>query len=390
MFEIDDRFLIFAVTGSQAYGLAIDGVSDIDLKGLFIAPKPYYLGLKQIEQIEGKGDLPQGVLRNRGVFTSEEGTKGLSKIDWMPEKFNWLQGNDFVLYELKKYLSLLRNANPNIQEMLWLDSYEYLHPLAQLLIENRQKFLTKKVKASYIGYANAQLKKVETHRKWLLNPPQKLPIPADFGFTELYKPLSLSELNAFFYFLWLVVRDCIEYLQPAEELRNLLLEKIDYKQVFLDHRFPEEAQRQIQEYTLASSDFMKLTFASRQYLAARKEWDSYQSWQKNRNSKRKEMEAKCGFDAKHASHALRLLYTGQEIIKTKTLIVDRRIAGDADYLLEVKKGNFPYEEVISECDRVYNEIKSIQEKDIDLPDRVDENLLNYLCIELVEKMGFSS
>jgi hypothetical protein len=157
----------------------------------------------------------------------------------------------------------------------------------------------------------------------------------------------------------------------------------------IDDRFPEEADRQIQEYTLASSDFMKLTFSSRQYLAARKEWDSYQSWQKYRNSKRKEIEAKCGFDAKHASHALRLLYTGREIIQTKTLIVDRRKAGDADYLLEVKKGNVSYEEVMAECDRVYNEIKSIDERDIDLSDRVDEDLLNHLCIELVEKLKFN-
>jgi uncharacterized protein len=381
MFDIDDRFLIVAITGSQAYGLAIDGVSDTDLKGLFIAPKPYYLGLKNIEQIEGKGE--------EGIFTSGEGGKGLIKIDWIPENFSYLQGNDFVLYELRKYLSLLRNANPNIQEMLWIDSYEYLHPSANLLIENRENFLTKQVKSSYIGYANAQLKKVETHRKWLLNPPQKKPEPIDFGFSDLYKPLSLSELNAFFYFLWLVVRDCIEYLQPAEELRNLLLEKIDYKQLFLDHRFPEEAHRQMQEYTLASSDFMKLTFASRQYLSARREWDSYQSWHKHRNSKRREMEAKCGFDAKHASHALRLLYTGKEIIKTKTLIVDRRQAGDAEYLLEVKKGNVAYEEVMAECDRVYNEIKSISDRDIDLPDRVDEDFLNDICIQLVEKIGFS-
>jgi predicted nucleotidyltransferase len=80
--------------------------------------------------------------------------------------------------------------------------------------------------------------------------------------------------------------DCIEYLQPAEELKTLLQEKIDYKQIFLNHRFPEDAQRPIQEYTNASADFMRLTFASRQYLAAKKDWNSYQTWQKNRNPKR--------------------------------------------------------------------------------------------------------
>ncbi len=378
--NLDDRFLMIAITGSVAYGLAIEGVSDIDVKGLFIAGKPYYLGLKHIEQLEGKGET--------GAFTSNQKEKGLRKVDWETDKFQFLEGKDFVLYELRKYLSLLRNANPNIQEMLWLDSYLYLHPLGKLLIENRNKFLTKKVKASYIGYANAQLRKVQTHRKWLLDPPQSKPKPEDFGFNDLYKPLTLAEINAFFYFLWLVVRDCIEYLDPAEELRDLLLERIDYKQVFLEHRFPEDAQKQIQEYTHASSDFMELTYASRRYLAAQKEWKNYQSWKEHRNEKRRVMERKCGYDAKHASHALRLLYTGREIIQKKTLIVDRRQAGDGEYLLAVKQGNVAYEEVMAECDRVYNEIKGIDNKDIDLPDGVDEDFLTDLCIELVESMGF--
>jgi hypothetical protein len=378
--NLDERFLILAITGSQAYGLAIEGVSDTDIKGLFIGERPYYLGLEAIEQIEGKGET--------GVFTTQEGIKGLQKIELMTDKFSILQNNDFVLYELKKYLALLKNANPNIQEMLWLDSYIYLHPLAKLLIDNRDKFLTKKVKASYIGYANAQLRKVETHRKWLLDPPQKEPQAKDFGFTELYKPLSLSELNAFFYFLWLAVRDCIEYLEPAEQLRDLLLEKIDYKQIFLEHRFPEEAYRQMQEYTYASNDFMRLAHASRQYLGAKKEWNNYQAWHKNRNNKRKAIETKCGYDAKHASHALRLLYTGKEIIETKTLIVDRRRTGDARYLLEIKQGNISYEEVMKECHKIYEAIQNKETKQIDLPDQVEDSFLSDLCIELVERMGF--
>jgi uncharacterized protein len=381
MLNIDDRLLILGVTGSQAYGLAIEGISDVDIKGIFVGRRSYYLGLKQIEQIEGKGDL--------GVFTNNEsGNKGIKKLDFATNKFDVMKAQDFVLYELKKYLSLLGNANPNIQEMLWLDEYIYLHPLGKLLVDNREKFLTKKVRSSYIGYANAQLKKVETHQRWLLNPPEREPKAEDFGFNDLYKPLSLSELNAFFNFLWLTVKDCIEYLEPAEELRDLLLEKIDYKQVFLNHRFPDEADRQIQEYTYANSDYMRLTYASRHYLGAKREWQNYQSWQKNRNLKRKGLEAKIGYDCKHASHALRLLYTGREIIQNKVLIVDRRQAGDAEYLLAIKQGNILYEEVMRECDRVFNEIKNIDNKDIDLPDYVDNDFLSDLCVEIVERMGF--
>jgi hypothetical protein len=193
MLNIDRRFLLLAVTGSQAYGLAVEGLSDTDYKGVFIAPKSYYLGLKKIEQLEGK--------EKQGVFTHKENEKGISKVNFSSDKFPFLEGNDFVIYELKKYLHLLINANPNIQELLWLDNYIYSDPLAKKLIENRQNFLSKKVKSSYIGYANAQLKKVETHRRWLLNPPKKNPKPEDFGFTDLYKPLSLSEINVFMNFL---------------------------------------------------------------------------------------------------------------------------------------------------------------------------------------------
>jgi competence CoiA-like predicted nuclease len=187
----------------------------------------------------------------------------------------------------------------------------------------------------------------------------------------------------------MVVRDCVEYLQPAAELKTILQEKIDYKQIFLNHRFPQDIHREIQEYTNASDDFMRLSFASREYLAAKREWNNYQNWLHNRNSKRKVLEAKCGYDSKHASHALRLLYTGQEIIKNKTLIVDRRKTGDAEYLLQVKLGNISYEEVINECNRVYNEIKSMKEQEIDLPDYVDLDFLSDLSIQLVEGMGFN-
>ncbi|BAQ63295.1 DNA polymerase beta superfamily protein [Geminocystis sp. NIES-3709] len=380
MFDLNDRTLLLAITGSNAYGLAVEGVSDIDYKGIFIAPKSYYLGLKQIEQIEGKG--------KEGIFSNNQDNKGLTKIDINYQKFNFLKGNDFVIYELKKYLNLLKNANPNIQELLWLNDYIYLNPLAKILINNREQFLTKKVKFSYIGYANAQLKKVEVHRRWLLNPPKKEPKPEDFNFTELYKPLSLSEINAFMNFLWIVVRDCIEYLQPAEELRLILQEKIDYKQIFLEHKFPENIEKQIQEYTNASDDFMRLTFASRNYLSAKKEWKSYQNWSKNRNAKRQLLETKCGYDSKHASHALRLLYTGREIIKQKKLIVNRTQSGDANYLLNVKLGNISYEEVMQECNQVFNEIKNIPEKNIDLPDEINDDFLNNLAMEIVEKIGF--
>ncbi len=40
---VEERLILLALTGSQAYGTAI-ATSDCDYKGVFIAPKDYYLG----------------------------------------------------------------------------------------------------------------------------------------------------------------------------------------------------------------------------------------------------------------------------------------------------------------------------------------------------------
>lgn len=73
---------------------------------------------------------------------------------------------------------------------------------------------------------------METHRKWLLNPPAKKPEPQDFGLNKnSYRPLTKSEVNAFMEFLYMLVRDCIEFLEPTQQLRDLLLEKLIIKRL---------------------------------------------------------------------------------------------------------------------------------------------------------------
>ena len=81
--------------------------------------------------------------------------------------------------------------------------------------------MSKKVKHTYSGYAFAQIKKIETHRKWLLNPPQSKPIPSDFEI-ENETPLVKEELNAFLEYLYLLIRGKIEFLEEAEQLYKLL------------------------------------------------------------------------------------------------------------------------------------------------------------------------
>ena len=102
--------------GSVAHGMYVpksdpDSIDDKDVMGVYIAPIEHYLGFGR-----------------RDVFEKWEG-------EW-----------DCVFYELRKFIGLLLNCNPNVLSLLWLkdNGIIYESPLGSLLRENRDLFVTKK------------------------------------------------------------------------------------------------------------------------------------------------------------------------------------------------------------------------------------------------------
>ncbi len=361
---VEERLILLALTGSQAYGTAI-ATSDSDYKGVFIAPKDYYLGFKSVEQKDTGWETESGT----GQFPMLDGVK------------------DCVVYELRKFLTLVGNNNPNILETLWLDDEFYCHisPVGTHLRSYREAFLSQKIRGSFAGYAYAQIRRVENHRKWLLKPPSKKPMPQDFSLgDDNYKPLTVSEMNAFLEFLYMLVRDCIEFMEPASELYELLTAKIDFKAILKQHPLPEKLLPKVQEYTRAKDDFIYLLHVSQAYRAALHEWDAYCRWNQGRNPARKALEAKCGYDAKHMSHCIRLLRMGIEVLKEGALKVNRKKVGDADQLLSIRMGDVAYAEVKELAENLFQEI---QEVTTQLPKQVNREFLNSICVELVERVG---
>lgn len=120
------------ISGSRAYGTNTEN-SDIDVRGIFIAPPEYTLGcLKHIEQVE-------------------------------------VPGEDTVIYELAKFIKLCTSCNPNIIELLYTegDNILYCHPAFEKFRQNRHLFLSRKAKHTFSGYAMAQLKRIKGHNKWI-------------------------------------------------------------------------------------------------------------------------------------------------------------------------------------------------------------------------------
>jgi hypothetical protein len=135
------------------------------------------------------------------------------------------------------------------------------------------------------------------------------------------------------------------YLHKYPEL-DYIFEIVDYKGLILDNWIPPELVDVIGWTTSADKDYMLFLSNIKRYNNAIKDFNSYHNWKKHRNSKRGVLEAKTGYDCKHLCQAIRLLIMCEEILLGKGVIVNRKVAGDANYLLNIKLGNVSFEEVL--------------------------------------------
>ncbi|RLJ00565.1 MAG: hypothetical protein DRP08_06505 [Candidatus Aenigmatarchaeota archaeon] len=110
-----------------------NSIDDIDLMGVYLAPVEYYIGLGN-EKIHRKAFE---------CFIDE-----------------W----DTVSYEIRKFVNLLLNSNPNVLSLLWIKNEHYIvkTKFGQMLIDLKHSFASKKVYNSFTGYAYNQLKKMTT------------------------------------------------------------------------------------------------------------------------------------------------------------------------------------------------------------------------------------
>ena len=148
-------------------------------------------------------DTPDSDTDTRGLYVlPSDDLICISKLSPAMEIAN--DSQDIKYFELKKFIDLAMECNPNIMELLWPpdDCVTHMTPLMQKLIENRRMFVSKKAAMSFVGYARDQVAKARGQNKMVNNPqPEKKPEKEDFCWviprTELAGSTDLSGVDTF-------------------------------------------------------------------------------------------------------------------------------------------------------------------------------------------------
>ncbi len=339
------RTLFMARHGSHAYGTSLP-TSDEDYRGVAIAPREYYLG---------------------GVHRFEQAV---------------CNAPDLTVFELRKFVGLAGQANPNVLEILFVDDSDRLQVSAagERLLAIRDLFISRRVKHTFSGYARAQLKRIDAHYRWLKNPVEKQPTRADFKLPErtLIPQDQLAAAEA-------GIRQKLDswsadFLDDLpRDVREAILQKMSLHiaelQVCSDDELWKGAARAIGY----DENFIHLLDMEKRYAARKRDFDNYQTWKKNRNSARAELEARSGYDTKHGMHLVRLMRMCREILETGKVLVRR---DDAEELLEIRAGAWSYENLREWAEKEDAALEEVA-KASHLPKTPDFEAIDRVCVELV-------
>ncbi|MDP2306617.1 MAG: nucleotidyltransferase domain-containing protein [Pseudomonadota bacterium] len=330
-FDLPRHTLLLTIGGSRAYGIHT-AASDVDVKGVAVPPASYLHGfLHRFDQ----ADKPEQLGPFAPVLSDEErAAVATSKLEG-------------VVYDLRKFMGLAAEANPNILDVLFCRDAEVrvATPLGERLRAARGAFLSQKCRYTFAGYAHAQLKRIRTHREWLLHPPKEEPTRTAHGLPEGGGVLPRDQLGA--------LDTLMERGMTAEELG-------------------------------LSTGALELLQREKHFRASRNHWEQYQHWKLTRNPARAALEERHGYDTKHGAHLVRLLRMGKEILTTGDVRVWR---GDIDAaeLLEIRSGAWEYDRLIAYADGVEEDLEKLYRAGASpLPREPDRAALDELCVELVE------
>ena len=376
--EVENKLAYKFVRGSTLYNTNIE-TSDVDYGGVFILPNERLIGLPDFYQDQ----------------VSDE-------------------RHDTTYYEFNRWVELLMKANPNALESLFVPTDKVIgdiHPAVQLIIDNRDMFLTKECFKSLSGYAYAQIQKCRGLNKKCVQPVMEKKEVMDFCYTfkdqgsqpmkEFLEERGLDQkycglvsipnmkdvygvyydFAAYFHFEELKfdkwIKGCID-TSVAASIIDRIRNKEFYGYSGIVH--PEGKSNEVRLSSIPKGEvpICFMTYNQQGYESHCRKYKEYHEWVEKRNPARYESNLKSNYDVKNVAHCVRLLHMGLELAHGDGFNVVR--TWDREMLLNIRNHKYEYEEIIDYVERTFAHMKELAEK-CDLPKTVDKQKVNELILQ---------
>ena len=321
--EVENKLAYKFVRGSTLYNTNIE-TSDVDYGGVFILPNERLIGLPDFYQDQ----------------VSDE-------------------KHDTTYYEFNRWVELLMKANPNALESLFVPTDKVIgdiHPAVQLIIDNRDMFLTKECFKSLSGYAYAQIQKCRGLNKKCVQPVMEKKEVMDFcytfkdqgsqpmkefleerGYLQKYCGLvnipNMKDTYGVYYdfashlkFEFNNHKDRMAFMslcndwfggQYYEWVINRYMNNEFYGYSGIVH--PEGKSNEVRLSSIPKGEvpICFMTYNQQGYESHCRKYKEYQEWVEKRNPARYESNLKSNYDVKNVMHCVRLLHMGKELAEGK-------------------------------------------------------------------------
>ena len=370
--------LYLVVRGSHAYGTNIE-TSDTDYAGVFIQSEEDILGNKYVEQISD-------------------------------------DKNDIIIYEIRRFLELLGSNNPTVLELLNTpeDCVIYKDPIFDLVLNDREKFISKVCAKSLGGYAKQQISKAKGQNKkqnwekdkvtrkevldfvYVIEGEKSIPWKVwnedkkyEEKFIGVVNVPNARDIYAVYYDF--IARNM--FSENISEKTRIILIKLQkesgqpmgfgYKGLVKNGEginSAESNQLRLSSIPKDEEPICVVTYNKDGYTQHCNDYKSYQTWLEQRNESRWVDVQSHGqkIDGKNMMHCMRLIQMSREIAEGKGIIVRRP---NAKELISIRKGEVDLQTLIDKVEKEIVEIDKLFEES-NLPDIVDNKLIHNLIVKI--------
>lgn len=292
--------------GSHLYGTNTP-TSDLDYSGIFLPTKPFVFGFQRVEEV------------NLSIMDKDEAGK------------NTQNAVDRKLYELRKFIKLALENNPNIIEQLFVNepNIVYINDVGRALLAQKYQFPHQGLVKKFKGYAFSQK--------------HKMVIRTD----------KFHELD-----------NALNYLKAYPDQKMLLIELKDKYLPFMTFN---------QDYCIIGDLNLQKGIFVKKAVSMIEE-------RLSKVGNRKTLITKYGFDTKFASNLIRLLLEGKELLSTGEIIFPLTYK---QTILDIKQGHWTIKEVLDYAEQLEAETDRAIEKS-PLPSKPRSDEIEQFMIHLLE------